>query len=101
MVMATHDGELVPLLCDRVAVMKQGRIVRHGSPQQIFDYSDMLRKARLRLPRIAHLAEILDKEDGLHLANMPLTIGQARRELVAFLGTRSVRNGSAVYRSQE
>ncbi len=83
MIMATHDIELVPLFCDRVAIMRQGRIIRHGTPVEIFADNDMVRDAELRLPRVAHLAEILQKRDGLHFARTPLTIGQARRELRA------------------
>lgn len=101
MVMATHDVELVPLFCDQVAVLERGRIIRQGTPQQIFDDNEMVRNAQLRLPRMAHLAEILGKEDGLHFASRPLTIGQARRELLALLQTWAVKNGSTVHHSQQ
>jgi hypothetical protein len=32
---------------------------------------------------MAHLAEILKKRNGVHFESMPLTISQARRELLA------------------
>ena len=86
MVMATHDVELVPLFCDRVAIMSKGRLIGEETPEETFANIDMVRKAGLRLPRIAHLIEILKKEDGLDFPDTPLTIGAARRELLRFTG---------------
>ena len=86
MIMATHDVELVPLFCDRVAIMGKGRLIREETPEEVFADVDMVRKAELRLPRIAHLIEILKKEDGLNFSDIPLTIGVARRELLRLAG---------------
>ena len=85
MIMATHDVELVPLFCDRVAIMDQGKIVGEGTPGEIFAKTALLRGAKLRLPRTSHLVEILIKRDGLDFPVVPLTIGQARRELLKLL----------------
>ena len=81
MVMATHDVELVPLFCSRVAIMSRGGLIATGPPKDIFSDIAMLREADMRLPRIAHLIEILQKKDGLAFTNRPLTIGEARYEL--------------------
>ena len=51
MVMATHDVELIPLFCDRVAIMNQGKIIAEATPERIFTNVEMVRDARLRLPR--------------------------------------------------
>lgn len=83
-IMATHDVELVPLFTDRVIIMSKGRIICEGTPEQIFSDTDMIRNAALRLPRIGHLIEILRKEDCMEFHEMPLTIGEARRELLRF-----------------
>ena len=85
MIMATHDVELVPLFCDRVAIMNQGRIIGEETPERIFADTALVRGAGLRLPRIAHLIEILKKEDGLCFPEIPLTIGPARRELLKLM----------------
>ncbi len=79
MIMATHEVELVPLFCDRIVVMDKGRVVAVGTPQDILGNPELARQASLRLPRVAHLAEILQKEDGVEFESMPLTIGEARR----------------------
>jgi cobalt/nickel transport system ATP-binding protein len=86
MIMATHDVELVPLFADRVAIMSQGRIVTEGTPADVFADTDMIRKVELRLPRVGHLIEILQKKEGIDFPEMPLTIGEARRGLLRFLG---------------
>lgn len=88
MVMATHDVELVPLFCDRVAIMSQGTIIAEETPARIFAETDTIRRAGLRLPRIGHLAEILQKKDGLQFQHIPLTIGQARQELLNLAANR-------------
>ncbi len=86
MVMATHDVELVPLFCDRIIVMHRGRVAAMGTPPDVLGNPELTRQVDLRLPKVAHLAEILRKEDGLDL-NIPLTIGEARRELLKLCGT--------------
>ena len=93
MIMATHDIELVPLFCDRVVIMNSGRITKCDTPAEIFNDISAVRNADLRLPRIAHLAEIMQKRNGVHFENMPLTIGQARRELLAISRENGVPEG--------
>jgi len=90
MIMATHDVELVPLFCDRVAIMSKGRIIAEGPPGKVFANTHMIREVELRLPRIGHLIEILQKEEGINFQEMPLTIGEARRELLRFVGVRAL-----------
>lgn len=78
-VLATHDIDIVPLFCDYVYVLDGGEIILEGSPDQVFARAETLRKVHLRLPRIAHLMEILHKEDGFHYEESAATISQARR----------------------
>ncbi len=68
--------------------MDQGKIVGEGTPGEIFANTALLRGAELRLPRVSHLVEILKKKDGLDFPEMPLTIGQARRELLRLVEYR-------------
>jgi cobalt/nickel transport system ATP-binding protein len=78
-VIATHDIDIVPLYCDYVYVMDKGQVILEGTPIEVFKESDTLRKVNLRLPRIAHLMEILEKEDGFGGASGASTISQARK----------------------
>jgi cobalt/nickel transport system ATP-binding protein len=81
MIIATHDVELIPLFCDRVAILKEGAVKTIGTTDEVFSQVELLRETDMRLPRIAHLTEILQKEDGYHFPRLPLTIGEARRVL--------------------
>jgi cobalt/nickel transport system ATP-binding protein len=72
---------LVPLFIDRVIVLDKGRISQEGTPSEVFSDSDKLKEARLRLPHIGHLFEVLKNGDGLDIEGLPLTVGEARREL--------------------
>lgn len=89
MLMATHDVDLVPLFCDRVGIMSQGRIIADGTPEKVFADTSLVREAKLRLPRLGHLVEVLNKEDGMHFETMPMTIGEARREFLKLAQVQS------------
>jgi cobalt/nickel transport system ATP-binding protein len=79
LVFATHDVDMVPLLADRVHVLDQGRIVLSGALAEVFSQKNALRGIDLRLPRIAHLVELLMRDGVLPPGELPLSIGQARQ----------------------
>ena len=82
-VISTHDVDLVPLYANSVYIISKGKIIKEGSPQEVFGDVETIRKADLRLPRIAHLMEILQKEDKVSFGKpYPLTIGEARRRIL-------------------
>lgn len=81
MVMATHSVDLVPLFLDRVIILSGGRIVKEGTPKNVFSEPETVRGAKLRMPQVGHLFEILKKKDGYDVGYLPLTIGEARREI--------------------
>lgn len=81
--MATHDVDLVPLYANRIFILFEGKILLAGTPREVFSEKETVRNARLRLPRVAHLGEILLKKDRLPIENLPLTIGEARRMVMA------------------
>ncbi len=87
MILATHDIELVPLYCDRVALLKNGSITAIGPPERVITDAALLRQTEMRLTRIGHLFEILRGKDRLVFSGMPLTIGQARKELSRLLSS--------------
>ena len=86
-IISTHDVDLVPLYAKRLYVIKEGKIIKEGTPKEVFDDVTTIRGANLRLPRIAHLAEILEKNDAINFdGDYPLTISQARRDFKERLG---------------
>jgi len=85
-VMATHRVDLVPLFLDRLYVLRGGRIVRGGRPEDVFTTPDEMEEMRLRLPQIAELIYRLKHEDRLPFGRIPLTIGEAREEIIRLSG---------------
>lgn len=80
-IISTHEVDYVPIYCQKVYVMEGGKMQAVGTPEEVFADQNLIRRAFLRLPRIGHLLEILQKEDGFGLKKLTLTISQARREL--------------------
>ncbi len=81
MIMATHSVDLAPVFIDRVVILNKGHIALDGDPEEVFSHAEAIRDAKLRLPRIGQLFEILRKEDALNFDGLPLTIGEAREEI--------------------
>jgi len=82
LILATHAVDLVPLYIGRIVIMSQGRIIREGPPEQALVSSTEMERCRLHLPHIAELMEALKQKDRFPLKKIPLTIGEARREMV-------------------
>ncbi|MEK6777120.1 MAG: ATP-binding cassette domain-containing protein [bacterium] len=81
-VMATHSVDLVPLFLDRLYILSKGYLVRGGIPEDVFTAPEEMSNVKLRLPQIAELIYRLKHEDTLPFEKIPLTIGEARREII-------------------
>jgi cobalt/nickel transport system ATP-binding protein len=81
-VMATHSVDLLPLFLDRLYILSKGQIARSGTPEQVFTAPEEMSMVKLRLPQIAELIYKLKNEDQLPFEKIPLTIGEARREML-------------------
>jgi cobalt/nickel transport system ATP-binding protein len=81
-VMATHSVDLVPLFLDRLFILSKGRIMRGGTPEEVFTAPHDMEHMKLRLPHIAEMIYRLKHEDKLPFGKIPLTIGEARREML-------------------
>lgn len=80
-VISTHDIDVVPVYSDYIYLIERGKILDKGTPNEIFSKPELLRANRLRLPRISHLLEILNKEDELDVDFSVATISGARQEI--------------------
>lgn len=78
LIFATHDVDSVPLLADHIYLMSKGEIVLGGTSAEVFSHKEILRGIDLRLPRVAHLTELLVRDGFLAGGNLPLTIGRAK-----------------------
>ena len=65
-------------------------VVAGGTPAELFCRPELLRENHLRLPRIAHLMEVLRDVDGLDADGSAATIGAARREILRLLKEETV-----------
>lgn len=83
--LATHDIDLVPLYCDFAYVLDHGKVALHGTPEELFRQKERLREVNLRLPRMAHLMEILAKKDHLDVDITAATISKARKTIRSLL----------------
>ena len=81
-IIATNSVDLVPVYMSRVVIMDKGKIVREGTPEEVFTDTKMLEDVKLELPQIAQLMEVLRNRDKLPINELPLTIEEARRELI-------------------
>lgn len=81
-VMATHSVDLVPIFLHRLHILSRGSLVRGGTPEEVFTAPEELHNVKLRLPHIAELIYKLKHEEGVPFRRIPLTIGEARREIV-------------------
>lgn len=91
-VMATHSVDLVPVFLHRLHILSRGRIARGGAPEEVLTAPADMADVKLRLPHIAELIYRLKHEDNLPFDRLPLTIGEARREIVEKLGVRTRKN---------
>lgn len=81
-VMATHSVDLVPIFLDKLYILSKGAITRGGTPEEVFNAPEDMTNVKLRLPHIAELIYKLKHEDKLNFERIPLTIGEARREIL-------------------
>ncbi|WP_240985058.1 energy-coupling factor ABC transporter ATP-binding protein [Acididesulfobacillus acetoxydans] len=78
LIFATHDVDIVPLLADRIYLLSQGEILLGGTTAEVFRRKELIRQVDLRLPRVAHLVELLEREGVCAPSELPLTIGRAK-----------------------
>ena len=84
-IVSTHSVDLLPVVADRIYVLRQGRVERSGTPQEIFSDLDALARSGLRLPLVAQLFHELKSRDGLAVDSLPLTVADAREQVLRWL----------------
>ncbi len=85
-VISTHDMDMAPVFADWVYILDGGEVAAEGDAEDIFSDPGLLREHKLRLSRISHLMEILEKHDGIDVSPKAASISSARRELKKALG---------------
>ena len=90
MIMATHVVDLVPLFMSKIAILSKGQVLRYGSPGEVFGDPKAIERAKLNLPLVAELMNLLKTRDHVKLHHMPLTVGEARREILRLLSVQDM-----------
>jgi len=85
LLLSTHDVDVVPYFAERVFVLHHGKLEADGSPGAIFSDPELLRKAHLRLPRVAEVFEML-RQEGLNV-NIQITAEAARDEILRLISS--------------
>ena len=84
-IMATHDMNLVPLICDYVYVLKSGTLYDSGTVEEVFSRPDNLYSAGLCLPYISELMLRLKTHYQLPISSLPSTVEEASLALAPFI----------------
>ena len=84
-VLATHSVDTLPLFADRIYLLNNGRVLKEGSPEEVFADHDLIERASLRLPYVSRLLSELKSLDGVPIQGLPLTLREAREELLSLI----------------
>ncbi|KXS42511.1 MAG: cobalt/nickel transport system ATP-binding protein [Methanohalophilus sp. T328-1] len=79
-IISTHEVDIVPSFAERVVVLHHGEIEAEGTPMEIFGNGILLKKAQLRMPRIAEVFSLL-QEEGIEI-KIQSTPFEAKEELL-------------------
>jgi cobalt/nickel transport system ATP-binding protein len=84
-ILATHSVDMLPLFANRIYVLDHGRVLQAGPAEEIFCHQEMIVRAKLRLPYVSRLMYEMKRHDGVPIDGLPLTIGEARVQLLELI----------------
>ena len=84
-ILATHSVDMLPLFANRIYVLDHGRVLQEGPSEEIFCHQEMIVRAKLRLPYVSRLMYEMKRHDGVPIDGLPLTIGEARAQLLELI----------------
>ncbi|MEN9974384.1 MAG: hypothetical protein RLZZ282_390 [Verrucomicrobiota bacterium] len=84
-VLATHSVDTLPLFADRIYLLNRGRVLKDGAPDEVFRDHGMIERASLRLPYVTRLLHELKRYDGVPIQGLPLTVREAREQLLSLI----------------
>jgi cobalt/nickel transport system ATP-binding protein len=89
-IIASHDVEMVTQFADKIFVLHDGQIIGQGTPEEIFNDYETLKKAHLRPPKSAELLYML-KSNGVP-CDVKLTVEGAYHEIIHVMGVKAFHN---------
>jgi len=85
LVFSTHNVDLLPVLADRLCVLRDGQVIEEGTPAEVFFDPDSIARAGLRLPLITQLFDGLVDDAPELRSPLPLTVEQGRRRILDWI----------------
>ena len=93
-ILATHSVDMLPLFANRIYVLDGGRVLQQGPSEEIFCHQEMIVRAKLRLPYVSRLMYEMKRHDGVPIDGLPLTIGEARAQLLELIPKEMILPGT-------
>lgn len=83
-ILVSHNMEDIARMADRIGVMYKGKLIKIGTPRQVFSDYDTLIEAGLGIPQVTKLMRML-KEQGKTVRTDVLTVKEAENEIISML----------------
>ena len=89
-IMVSHNMDDIALLADKVAIMRQGKLMIYGEPREVFTYKDVIEQAGLLEPEVMQLLRKI-KEYGLDVDINALNKQEALNNILVALRKRGIK----------
>lgn len=89
-IISSHDVEMVTEFANKIFVLHDGRIIQQGTPAEIFNDPETIKKAHLKLPKAAALLHLL-KNNGMKVG-VKFTLEEAYHEILHSVGVETYHN---------
>jgi len=90
-IISSHDVEMVTEFASKIFVLHQGEMINQGTPEDIFNNPETLKKAHLKQPAAAALLHRL-KNNGIPSIGVKLTVEEAYHEILHSVGVETYHN---------
>lgn len=78
---SSHDVELINEFAEKIFVLKKGRVIEKGTPEEIFSNHEILEEAHLKPPKLAQLLKMLN-DNGLNVDDDKIKIEECCNEII-------------------
>lgn len=85
-ILFTQETEMVAKFADRVIVMKDGEIIRSGTPKEILTDIDFMLELGVRPPQVTELFHYIKSSLNIYIKEYPITLDDAIFKTIKILG---------------
>lgn len=85
-ILVTHSMEDAVKYADEIVVMANGKIVKVGTPVEIFSNEDFLKQNGLEFPKVVQFQKVFEKKMGVQLSKMHVQLDELLQEIAKMLG---------------